>query len=98
MVLWDDNDYNLATRKLGYKTEFAIDTCIYHRGRSTFSLLEQTENFDINALLVKNRAYMNKKWNLGITNYRVPIKLPEWRPVKRTSWREKVAATSSFKH
>jgi len=95
--MWDDNDYNLAARKLGYKTELAIDTCIYHRGRSTFSLLEQTENFDIKALLIKNRNYMNKKWNLGIVNYRAPLKLSQ-EYVKRISWRDKIAATRSFQN
>lgn len=95
MGMWDDNDYNIATRNLGYKTEFAIDTCIYHKGRSTFNLIEKSEGFDINALLQKNRAYMDKKWNLGIMNYRVPIKLSQ--PiVRRKSWRDKIAATRSF--
>ena len=92
MGMWDDNDYNLAARKLGYKTELAIDTCIYHRGRSTFRLLEQTEDFDVKALLIKNKTYMDKKWALGIINYRVPIKVSQ-ENVKRVSWRERLAAT-----
>ena len=92
MGMWDDNDYNLAARKLGYKTELAIDTCIYHRGRSTFRLLEQTEGFDVKALLIKNKTYMDKKWALGIINYRAPIKISQ-ENMKRVSWREKLAAT-----
>lgn len=64
MGLWDDNDYNLSTRALGYKTELAIDTCIYHRGRTTFNLVEKKEGFDVDALLKTNKAYLDKKHNL----------------------------------
>lgn len=91
MGMWDDNDYNLAARKAGYRCELAIDTCIYHKGRSTFNLIQKTEGFDVNALLYKNQVYMDKKWNLGKTNYKVPVKgshVP-----KRISWREKIAMT-----
>lgn len=91
MGMWDDNDYNLATRKLGYKCEFAIDTCIYHKGRSTFTLIHAKEGFDVDALLRKNRAYMDKKWNLGRINYQAQIRgnhVP-----KKVSWRDKIAAT-----
>ncbi|MBE3139789.1 MAG: hypothetical protein IMZ53_04300 [Thermoplasmata archaeon] len=88
--MWDDNDYNLATRKLGYKCEFVIDTCIYHKGRSTFNLIQEEEGFDVNALLKKNRKYMDKKWNLGLINYRSPIDV-HGRPNKQRSWRDKVA-------
>jgi GT2 family glycosyltransferase len=63
MGMWDDLDYNLDTRKLGYKTVLALDTCIYHRGRSTFNLIEKKEKFNVNALLKKNRAYLDSKWN-----------------------------------
>ena len=94
MGMWDDNDYNIAARKLGYRTEFAIDTCIYHKGRGTFNMLQEKEGFDVNALLQKNRAYMDKKWNLGITNYRVPIKL-NTKSERGKSWREKFANTKS---
>ena len=94
--MWDDNDYNLATRKLGYKCEFSIDTCIYHKGRSTFNLIQQKEGFDVNALLKKNRAYMDKKWDLGITNYRVPIQLHHDIGPRRKSWRQKIEEARSF--
>jgi len=93
--MWDDNDYNIAARKLGYKCEFAIDTCIYHKGRSTFNLIQQTEGFDVNALLKKNRAYMDKKWNLGVTNYRVPIQLHRTTGHRGKTWRDKIAETRS---
>jgi radical SAM superfamily enzyme YgiQ (UPF0313 family) len=63
MGMWDDLDYNLDTRKLGYKTVLALDTCIYHRGRSTFNLIEKKEKFNVNALLKKNRVYLDSKWN-----------------------------------
>ena len=98
MGMWDDNDYNLAVRKLGYKCEFAIDTCIYHRGRSTFNLIEKQEGFDVVALLKKNRKYMDQKWGLGITNYRVAITEPHHSvgPSKGKTWREKFAEASSF--
>lgn len=62
MGMWDDNDYNLTVRKLGYKTELALDTCIYHKGRSTFALVQKTENFNVDALLKTNKAYLDKKW------------------------------------
>ena len=93
MGMWDDNDYNIATRKLGYKTELAIDTCIYHKGRSTFALLQTAEGFNVDDLLRRNRKYMDKKWNLGITNYRVPIILPgmQGSRVNKMSWRDKLA-------
>jgi radical SAM superfamily enzyme YgiQ (UPF0313 family)/GT2 family glycosyltransferase len=91
MGMWDDNDYNIAARELGYKTEFAIDTCIYHKGRSTFNLIQEKEGFDIDALLKKNRAYMDKKWGLGIINYRTQIKLEKGSSHARgLSWRDKI--------
>lgn len=62
MGMWDDNDYNLTVRKLGYKTELAIDTCIYHKGRTTFDLIQQTEKFNVDKLLKINKAYLDKKW------------------------------------
>lgn len=64
MGMYDDNDYNLSARKLGYRTELAIDTCIYHRGRSTFQLIQKTEKFNVEALLLNNYLYMTKKWKM----------------------------------
>lgn len=92
--MWDDNDYNLAARALGYKCEFAIDTCIYHKGRSTFTLIQAKEGFDVDALLHKNRLYMEKKWNLGKVNYRAVIKGDH--QAKRISWRDKLAAAQKI--
>ena len=68
MGMYDDNDYNLAVRKLGYRCELALDTCIYHHGRTTFSLLQQKEKLNINDLLKTNLAYLNKKWGLRLRN------------------------------
>lgn len=62
MGMWDDADYNFAAQKAGYKTVLALDTCIYHRGRSTFRLIQEKENFDVDALLKKNREYLDSKW------------------------------------
>jgi len=62
MGMWDDNDYNLTLRKLGYETKLALDTCIYHQGRTTFNLIEKTEKFDVMKLLRTNKAYLDKKW------------------------------------
>ena len=75
MGMWDDNDYNLSTRKLGYKCELALDTCIYHRGRSTFSKIQAEEGFDVDKLLQENSCYMANKWSLGSVTFKnVPNK------------------------
>jgi O-antigen biosynthesis protein len=63
MGMWDDLDYNLSVRKLGYKTVLALDTCIMHHGRSTFNLIQASEAFNVNALLKKNRAYLDSKFS-----------------------------------
>ena len=61
MGMYDDNDYNEAVRALGYKTLLALDTCIYHRGRSTFTVVEKTEGLNVGRLLVRNKRYMDSK-------------------------------------
>ena len=77
MGMWDDADYNRSAQKLGYKTELLLDTCIYHKGRATFSLVEREENLDIPALLKKNRAYLDKKWRgINIKPTIVPESIP----------------------
>jgi GT2 family glycosyltransferase len=68
MGLYDDNDYNLSVRKAGYKTNISLDTCIYHRGRSTFSLIQKTEKISVDKLLRTNLNYLNKKWGLNLKN------------------------------
>jgi len=68
MGMYDDNDYNLLVRKAGYRCELLIDTCIYHRGRSTFQIIEKNEGFDVNSLLKRNLEYLNKKHNLNMKN------------------------------
>jgi GT2 family glycosyltransferase len=60
--MWDDVDYSMSAQKLGYQTVLAIDTCIYHRGRSTFSLLEKTQKLDVGKLLSTNKEYLDRKW------------------------------------
>jgi|GEM_PF-1595361 len=62
--MYDDNDYNLSTRKAGFKTKLLYSTCIYHRGRSTFNMVQEKENFDVKALLLKNHAYLKQKWGM----------------------------------
>jgi GT2 family glycosyltransferase len=62
MGMWDDADYNFAAHKAGYKTVLALDTCIIHKGRSTFKIIQENEKFDVDALLKKNRAYLESKW------------------------------------
>lgn len=64
MGMWDDNDYNFAVRKAGYETKLLYDTCIYHRGRSTFNLIQEKEGFDVDSLLKSNRKYLDQKWGL----------------------------------
>ena len=61
MGLWDDCDYNNSIKKAGYKVGLLLDTCIWHKGRSTFDIAEKN-GLDINALLAKNRAYLDRKW------------------------------------
>lgn len=73
MGMYDDNDYNLLARKAGYRCELAIDTCIIHRGRTTFNLIQQKDNFDVDALLKKNLLYLNKKHGLGMKNRRLGV-------------------------
>ena len=62
MGMWDDADYNFAAQKAGYKTLLVLDTCIYHHGRATFKMIQEKENFNVDALLAKNRAYLEQKW------------------------------------
>jgi GT2 family glycosyltransferase len=92
MGMYDDNDYNLAARKLGYRTELAIDTCIYHHGRTTFRLIQEKENFNVQQLLRKNLLYLNQKW--GLTRGRIFLGGSNadpglnWKP---NSWRARIA-------
>ncbi len=61
--LWDDNDYNLAARKVGYTSALALDTCIYHAGRSTFKILEKHV---IDRIHDNTHAYFLKQQTEGI--------------------------------
>jgi GT2 family glycosyltransferase len=62
--MYDDNDYNLSARKAGFKTKLLYSACIYHRGRSTFDMVQATERLDVPALLRRNRKYLMNKWGL----------------------------------
>ena len=62
MGLYDDNDYNIAARRAGFRCELALDTCIYHRGRATFKIVEERDGLNVRQLLARNRAYMDNKW------------------------------------
>jgi GT2 family glycosyltransferase len=63
--MWDDVDYNIQVRKLGLKTVYLLDTCIFHAGRTTFTLIEAQENFNVGELLRKNKHYLDAKFQLG---------------------------------
>ena len=72
--MWDDMDYCKASQRQGYDFKLLADTCIRHKGRSTFTLIQDKENFNITELMAKNKAYLVKKWNLipGIKTVRPP--------------------------
>jgi GT2 family glycosyltransferase len=94
MGMYDDNDYNLTARKLGYRTELAVDTCIYHQGRTTFKLIQKTENYDVQELLRKNFLYLNQKWNL--TKGRIVLGGSKANPQPdggRDNWRSRIVAS-----
>ncbi len=61
MGLWDDNDYDLAAKEAGYTSALALDTCIYHKGRSTFRLFDRAK---IDKIHDDNHEYFRKKWNI----------------------------------
>ncbi|MCJ7760545.1 glycosyltransferase, partial [Candidatus Bathyarchaeota archaeon] len=92
MGMYDDNDYNLAARKLGYRTELASDTCIYHHGRTTFKLIEKVEKFDVKKLLRDNLLYLNQKW--GLTRGRIVLGGSRADPAlsyRSNNWRSRIA-------
>ena len=59
--MYDDTDYNRAAQQAGFEVGLSLDTCIYHRGRSTFQLLEK-DGLNVSQLLLKNKAYLDGKW------------------------------------
>ncbi len=61
--MWDDVDYNIQVRKLGLRTVYLLDTCIYHAGRTTFTLIESTEGFNVGELLRTNKHYLDAKFS-----------------------------------
>ena len=98
--MWDDNDYCIAARKFGYDVKLLADTCITHHGRTTFTLLQETENFNITELMAKNKAYLNKKWRLNTVTV-VPKSSPSLSlnsrtiPISHKSWRDKLGSAES---
>lgn len=61
MGMWDDVDYNMRVRNAGYRTVYLLDTCIYHRGRSTFDMVEKQEGLNVGELLRSNKHYLDHK-------------------------------------
>lgn len=59
--LWDDVDYCLSAKKQGYKSKLVLDTCIYHKGRTTFTLMQKEHGLDLDKMLKVNRAYLDSK-------------------------------------
>jgi GT2 family glycosyltransferase len=98
MGMYDDNDYNLTVRKLGYRAELAIDTCIRHYGRTTFKLIEKSEKFDVQDLLRKNLLYLNQKW--GLTKGRIVLGGKKANPFVdggHDNWRSRISAAREAK-
>ncbi|MBE3141926.1 MAG: glycosyltransferase, partial [Thermoplasmata archaeon] len=63
--MWDDNDYCIATRRFKYEVKLLTDTCIQHKGRSTFIILQDNEGVNLTELMAENKAYLDKKWGIG---------------------------------
>ncbi len=89
--MWDDNDYCLSARKLGYDVKLLADTCIYHKGRASFKLLQETENFNITELMAKNKEYLDRKWKINNTNRLIIPKVVS--SISKGTWRDKIAST-----
>jgi GT2 family glycosyltransferase len=94
--MWDDNDYCIAAKKFGYDVKLLADICITHHGRTTFTLLQETENFNITYLMAKNKTYLDKKWRLGISNTVPRVSQLPNNIVGKVSWRDKVAQVQQF--
>jgi GT2 family glycosyltransferase len=61
MGLWDDVDWNISAKKAGYDVALSIDTCIDHKGRQTFNIVEK-EGVNIGEILHDNKMYLDAKW------------------------------------
>ena len=64
MGMWDAVDYNRSAMAAGYQVALSLDTCIYHKGRSTFDVVQRTENLDVGTLLRVNKEYLDRKWSV----------------------------------
>ena len=93
--MWDDNDYCIAARRFGYDVKLLADTCITHHGRTTFKLLNETENFNITELMAKNKAYLDRKWRVGISNITPRASQISGKIVARSTWRDKLASAGA---
>ena len=62
MGMWDDVDYNRSIMAAGYSVALAADTCIYHRGRATFAVIQKSERLNVGRLLSRNRGLLDDKW------------------------------------
>lgn len=60
--MWDDCDWNMSAKAAGYQVALAWDTCIIHKGRSTFKVIEKKEGLNVDALITKNKQYLDEKW------------------------------------
>jgi len=60
--MWDDCDWNMSAKAAGYKVALAWDTCIIHKGRSTFKVIQKEESLDVDGLIRKNKKYLDEKW------------------------------------
>jgi radical SAM superfamily enzyme YgiQ (UPF0313 family)/GT2 family glycosyltransferase len=89
--MWDDNDYCIAARKFGYDVKLLVDTCITHHGRTTFTLLHETENFNITELMAKNKSYLDKKWRLSTVTVASKMN-SKTIPIRQGSWRDKLGS------
>ncbi len=92
--MWDDVDYNRNVRNIGYKCLYALDTVIYHRGRSTFNMIEKEEGFNVGKLLATNKEYLDRKWNdnvvLGVPKKSITASPTLSILTRRNSWRSRI--------
>ena len=59
--MFEDDDYTMVARKLGYKVIMAEDVFIHHYGTASFKKLE---NAKYRKIFDANKAYYEKKWGV----------------------------------
>ena len=67
---YEDDDYSLRIRKIGYRLLLCKDTFIFHVGSASFSKLKWEK---YNNILIENRAKFINKWNID-PNHIMPIR------------------------